>query len=90
MEESGRTEMMVDRERIHRAIDQLSADKLAKVSEYIEFLHFREDRGSEWAKDFYELLAPVREQVREAGMSEDEVNQLIDEAIEEVRHEQHA
>lgn len=81
---------MVDKAQIHRAIDELSPSALAKVGEYIEFLHFKEEHGSEWAKDFYELLAPVRQQVRESGMTEDEVNQLIDEAIDEVRNEQHA
>ncbi len=81
---------MVDKARIHRAIDQLSPEELAKVTEYIEFLHFKEERGSAWAKDFYDLLAPVRQQVHDEGMTEDEVNQLIDEAIDEVRNEQHA
>jgi len=78
---------MVDKEQIHEAIDRLSPQNLAKVGEYIEFLTFKEGKGSPWAKDFYDLFEPVRQEVIDKGMTEDEVNQIIDEAIEEVRRE---
>ncbi|MBI1256214.1 MAG: hypothetical protein GC204_01965 [Chloroflexi bacterium] len=79
--------MMVDKERIHDAIDRLSPKNLEKVSEYIEALSQEEGQGSPWAKDFYDAFAPVRQEVIDKGMTEDEVNQIIDEAIEEVRRE---
>lgn len=77
---------MVDRERLHKAIDELSPKKLEKVGKFVELLN-SEERGSAWAKDFYDLFAPVRQHVIDLGMSEDEVNQLIDEALAEVRGE---
>ena len=40
-------------------------------------------KGSPWARDLYEMFAPVRESLE--GRSEDEINQAIDEAVEEVR-----
>lgn len=46
-----------------------------------------ETKGSPWLKDLYEYFAPVREEVAASGMSEDEVNDLIDEAIAAVRRE---
>ncbi len=46
-----------------------------------------EDRpkGSPWLKELYEYFAPVREEVAASGMTEQEVNDLIDEAIRDVR-----
>jgi hypothetical protein len=79
--------MMVDKERIHAVIGELSPKSLEKLGEYIETLSREEGRGSPWAKDFYDLFAPVRQEVIDKGMTEDEVNQIIDEAIEEVRRE---
>lgn len=38
-------------------------------------------------RDLYEYFAPVREEVRESGISEDELNELIDEAIAASRRE---
>jgi bifunctional DNA-binding transcriptional regulator/antitoxin component of YhaV-PrlF toxin-antitoxin module len=39
--------------------------------------------GSPWAKELYDLYAPVRAEA--AQYSEDEINALIDEAVQEVR-----
>jgi AbrB family looped-hinge helix DNA binding protein len=36
-----------------------------------------------WAKELYELLEPVRESLKD--VPEEEINQAIDEAVEEVR-----
>ncbi len=77
---------MVSREQIHKAIDDLSPDNLEKVDRFVELLLARE-HGSAWAKDFYDLLEPARQYVVDEGMTEDEINQLIDEALEEVRRE---
>lgn len=40
-------------------------------------------KGSPWAKELYELYAPVRESLR--GVPEEEINRAIDEAVREVR-----
>lgn len=40
-------------------------------------------KGSPWAKELYELFAPVRESLRDR--SEGEVNEAIDEALKEAR-----
>ena len=66
-------------------LTKLSPQSLEKVSEFIEFLHFKEKGGSGWAKDFYDLFAPARQHVVDTGMTEDEVDQIIDETLEEVR-----
>ncbi len=40
-------------------------------------------KGSPWAKELYELFAPVRESLK--GRSEEKVNEAIDEALKEAR-----
>ena len=40
-------------------------------------------KGSPWAKELYELFAPVRESLRDR--SEGEVNEAIDQALKEAR-----
>jgi len=42
-------------------------------------------KGSPWLKDLYEYFAPVREEVAASGMTEQEVNDLLDEALRDVR-----
>ncbi len=46
-----------------------------------------EDRskGSPWVRELYEYFAPVREEVAASGMTEQEINDLIDEALQDVR-----
>lgn len=39
--------------------------------------------GSSWLKDLYDLFAPVREEA--AHLSEEEINQAIDEAVRQSR-----
>ena len=43
----------------------------------------RKSKGSPWAKELYELYAPVRESLK--GVPEEEINEAIDEAVKEVR-----
>jgi AbrB family looped-hinge helix DNA binding protein len=43
-------------------------------------------KGSPWAKELYELFAPVRESLR--GRTEEEVNEAIDEATRKARAEE--
>jgi len=40
-------------------------------------------KGSPWAKELYELYAPVREDLKDTP--EEEINDAIDEAVKEVR-----
>lgn len=42
-------------------------------------------KGSPWLKELYEYFAPVREEVTASGMTEQEINDLIDAAIRDVR-----
>lgn len=42
---------------------------------------------SSWIKQVYDAFEPVRREIREKGMSEDEVDSLIDEAFRDVRAE---
>lgn len=51
-------------------------------------VRIREDEpGSPWLRDLYEYFAPVRQEILERGISEDEVNADIDAAITAVRAE---
>ncbi len=47
-------------------------------------------KGSEWLRDLYEIFEPVRQEIREKGYTEEEVNEWVDEAIAEVRAERRA
>jgi hypothetical protein len=40
-------------------------------------------------KELYEYFAPAREEVLEKGMTEEEVDAAIDQAVEAVRSKQH-
>ena len=80
----------MEREQIHKTVDELSPKSLEQLSEFIDLLNSDEADGSNWAKGFFDLLAPVRQGVIESGMTEDEVNQIIDDAIKEVRDERKA
>ena len=42
-------------------------------------------KGSPWAKELYELFAPVRKSLE--GYGEEEINEAVDEALKEVRSE---
>jgi bifunctional DNA-binding transcriptional regulator/antitoxin component of YhaV-PrlF toxin-antitoxin module len=44
-------------------------------------------KGSEWLHDVYEAFEPVRREIREKGMTEEEVDALINEAFQDVRAE---
>ncbi len=42
-------------------------------------------QGSPWLEELYEYFAPVREEIRATGASEQEVNDAIDAALKGVR-----
>jgi hypothetical protein len=73
---------------LHRAIDTLSEESLDELTSFVEFLHFKSrPAGSRWAKDLYDLFAPVRQAAAESGMTEAEIDQLLDEELDAVRRE---
>lgn len=80
---------MVDRERLHQAIDALSLEELEEVEELIESFHVK-PKNPEWFGKLRDSFAPVREAIEASGMTDDEVNQILDQAFEEVRRERKA
>ena len=48
------------------------------------------EKGSPWLRELYEYYAPVREEIRARGISQEELFADIDAAIAEVRAEQRA
>lgn len=80
-----------NRQAIHRAIDELPDESLEELMTFINYLHYRQTHpGSAWFKAAYDAFKSVRDAIEESGMSEDEINAAIDEAIDEVRREQDA
>lgn len=45
----------------------------------------KEQQGSPWLKDAYNAFAPVRQEIKEKGYTEQEVNDAIDAAVKAVR-----
>lgn len=80
---------LAERDLIHKAVDELSPESLRALGEFVAFLQYKEARpkGSPWLKELYDHFAPIRDAIAESGMTEDEINAVIDEAIEEVRSE---
>ncbi len=76
----------ISREALHKAIDALPDESLAEIITFMGYLQFKQQaQGSPWAKELYDLFAPVRAAVAESGMSSEEIDQLLDEELEEVR-----
>ncbi len=55
---------------------------------FIKPVEIKEQKGSPWLKELYDYFAPVREEIRTRGLSEEEVNADIDAAVREVRARQ--
>jgi AbrB family looped-hinge helix DNA binding protein len=66
--------------------DDLLQVKLADGKLEVSTVRTSAKRGSEWAVRLYEEFAPVREALK--GMSEQEIDDMIREALDEVRAEQ--
>ena len=78
--------VVVSREALHQAIDELPDEGLEELQVLLTYLyHKRSYPGSAWFRTLYDLFEPVR--AGAAHMSESEINQIIDEAIDEVRYE---
>ncbi len=78
---------MADLQTLIRAVDELSQDELDKL-----YVHVLERRQSNWWIVPPENIAKIEEVMHNvhteaAHMSEDEINQAIDQAIAEVRRE---
>ena len=78
----------IDRADLIKAIDEMSDDELAEFQALLLVAkHKRTHPGSAWFRAAYEIFAPVREAIAATGMSEQEIDEIIDEAIDEVRRE---
>jgi hypothetical protein len=81
---------MVDIQTLFTAIDQLEPRELIQLRDYVE----RRAQTLIWTlspeqlRAIDDVLRPV--QVEAAGMSEEEVKTILDEAINDVRHERQA
>lgn len=73
------------RQAIHQAIDVLSDESVQALKHFVGYLLFKEQQDKDWFEKVYDLFAPVREAA--VNMTEDEINQIIAESIEEVRRE---
>jgi len=49
-----------------------------------------EGRGSWWLRELYDYFAPVRQEAIDKGYTEQQINDVIDEAVAEVRAERAA
>jgi len=79
---------IVDRAQLHHDIDELSDDQLAEVQAAVLVAkHKKTHPGSAWARALYDLFEPVRQGVLESGMTEEEVNAILDEELEAVRQD---
>ncbi len=80
---------MITRESLYKAIDALPDDSLEELHVLITYLRHKQTHpGSAWFRTAYDAFAPVREAIAQTGMTEAEIDQAIDEAIDEVRREQ--
>ena len=78
----------LDRAGLHKAIDELNDDELAEFQAMLLIAkHKKTHPGSAWFRAAYEAFAPVREAIAATGISEEEIDKAIDEAIDEVRRE---
>jgi AbrB family looped-hinge helix DNA binding protein len=64
-------------------IDEHTVLELSVNGDELRLRPVRSHAGSDWLKELYDELAPIRDGMRD--LSEDEVNALIDEAVAEVR-----
>jgi hypothetical protein len=80
----------VRKESIHKAVDELPVESLYELASFIDFLQYKSKAQSEGIsplREMYDAFAPVREAADEMGLSEAEIDAIIDETIDEVRRE---
>jgi len=81
-------DQIAKKEMIRQAIDTFADDELAELASFVAYLQFKshaKEKG--WFEKVYDLLEPVRDAIEQSGMSEQEVDAAIDDAIREVRGE---
>lgn len=78
----------LDRARLHQVVDDLPDDALEDAEVFLMYLrHQKTHPGSAWFRTIAEILEPTRKAIAETGLTEEEINRAIDEAIAEVRRE---
>lgn len=79
-----------DRQTIHRAIDELPDEQLKELGTFINYLYYQlaQQHGSPYLREMVQRFAHVQDAFEASGMSEDEMNQFIGEAIDEARQNQ--
>ena len=78
----------IHREDLIKAIDDMNDDEIAEFQALLLVAkHKRTHPGSAWFRAAYEAFAPVREAIAATGMSELEIDDIIDEELEAVRQE---
>jgi AbrB family looped-hinge helix DNA binding protein len=68
-------------------IDAGSPLRVSLVDGEIRIRRVAPDAGSPWLRELYDYFAPVRQEILDRGLTEEEVNAAIDEAVAEVRRE---
>lgn len=80
-----------DRAKLHKDIDELADDQLAEVEAAVLLAKYKKTYpGSAWFRAAYEAFAHVREEIAATGISPEEIDKAIDDAIDEVRRESNA
>jgi hypothetical protein len=80
-----------ERQALHQVIDEMTDDELEELRVLALYQqHKKTHPGSAWMKTLYDLFAPVRAAAAEANMTEEEIDQILDEALDEVRREPNA
>ena len=69
--------------RVPQSFDLLSIDVVEGKLQVEPVKVSPKGKGSPWARELYELFAPVRQSLE--GRSEEEINDAIDEAVKAVR-----
>ena len=79
----------IDLQKIYKTIDEMSEQELAELASYMDYIQYkhRTQQGSPWAKELYDLFAPMRQDAVDSGMTSEEIDQLLDEELAEVRRE---
>ena len=79
----------LDRQKFYKAIDDMSEQELLELASFMDYLEYKHKtrQGSPWAKELYDLFAPMRQDAAESGMTSEEIDQLLDEELAEVRRD---
>ena len=82
------TDQIAKKQMLHQAIDTFADTELLELASFVAYLQFKSHaQEKDWFEKVYDLLEPVREAIEQSEMSEQEVDDAIDDAIHEVRGE---